>query len=100
MDERPWTRRPNGGKVNPKYRTKQHLDQCAAYKAQLERDGYLTCAEPLCVMRCRTILPGMKWAAGHDPSGSYYIGPVHRRCNAHEAAVRARARQTTTAQRM
>lgn len=96
MPERPWSRRPNGGKVNPKYRTRQHLDQCAAYKQQLERDGYLTCAERECVMPTRTILPGMKWAAGHDPSGSYYIGPVHRRCNSREASKRARAMQTAT----
>jgi hypothetical protein len=97
----PWSRsRPRGGKVNPKYRTPEHLAQCAAYKAQLERDGYLTCAEPLCLYRTRTILPGMAWAAGHDPSGTRYIGPVHRRCNAREASVRARQRQTVTAQRM
>lgn len=93
----PWQKnRPNGGKVNPKYRTPEHRAICAAYKAQLKRDGYLTCAEPVCVMRTRTILPGMQWAAGHDPSGTRYIGPVHRACNAREAAVRARARQTAT----
>ena len=93
----PWSgSRPNGGKVNPKYRTPEHLATCAAYKAQLERDGYLVCAEPICVMPSRTILPGMQWAAGHDPSGTRYIGPVHRRCNAREASVRARARQTSS----
>lgn len=97
----PWSRnRPNGGRVNPKYRTREHLAQCATYKAQLERDGYLICAEPICLMRSRTIVPGMAWAAGHDPTGTRYLGPVHRRCNNREASVRARARQTTTARRM
>lgn len=85
--------RPNGGKVNPKYRTKQHRDTVNAYKAQLARDGHLICAQPECVMPTRVILPGMEWAAGHDNTGSTYVGPVHRRCNSRDAGKRARARR-------
>lgn len=90
-----WSKsRPRGGAVDPKYLTPEHRAQVAAYKAQLKRDGRLWCAEIVCVMRSRLILPGMKWAAGHDSTGTRYVGPVHQRCNAREAAVRARARQT------
>lgn len=92
----PWnTSRPHGKGVDPKYRTKQHRDQVNAYKTQLHRNGHLTCAQPVCVMPSRLILPGMHWAAGHDNSGTRYIGPVHRTCNAKDGARRARARQTS-----
>jgi hypothetical protein len=93
----PWkTSRPAGSGVQAKYRTKEHRDTCAAYKAQLERDGYLICAQPTCLHRTRTILPGMRWAAGHDDTGTHYIGPVHQKCNAVDGAKRARARQTAS----
>jgi hypothetical protein len=92
-----WQRsRPGNGTVNPKYRTKEHRDTVNAYKAQLAHDGYLTCAQPICKLRSRLILPGMPWAAGHDTTGTAYIGPVHKRCNESDAGTRARARQTAT----
>lgn len=84
------------GPVNPKYRTPEHRAKVAEYNAQMARDGYLTCAETVCVMGSRVILPGMPRAAGHTPNGMEYAGPVHRECNTREAAVRARARQDTT----
>ena len=93
----PWDKsRPLRGKVNPKYRSKEHRDARAAMKAQLERDGSAQCAQPVCVMRSRLILPGMAWCAGHDDSGTQYIGLVHTRCNTTDAARRARARQNVT----
>jgi hypothetical protein len=92
-----WSKnRPNGGAVNPKYRTKEHRETVAAYKAQLARDGHLICAQPECVLRSRLILPGMRWCAGHDDTGTAYIGPVHLRCNIRDGAKRARARQTAS----
>lgn len=93
----PWSRsRPRGKGVDAKYRTKAHRDQVAAYKAQLARDGSALCGQPICVMPTRLILPGMDWCAGHDDTGTRYIGLVHARCNRRDGAVRARARQTAS----
>ena len=90
----PWTRsRPGGTKTAAKYRTKEHREARAAMQAQLDRDGYLLCAQPACLHPTRTILPGMRWCAGHDDTGTAYIGPVHLRCNVTDGAKRARARQ-------
>jgi hypothetical protein len=90
----PWSRsRPGGNKVNPKYTSKEHRETRAAMKAQLERDGSAQCAQPVCVMRSRLILPGMRWCAGHNDAGTEYIGLVHTRCNQRDGALRARARQ-------
>lgn len=97
----PWSsNRPNGGKVNPKYRTPEHRAKVAEYKAQMLRDGQLWCAESRCIMRSRLILPGMRWAAGHDSTGTRYVGPVHQQCNASDAGRRARQRQTVTERRL
>lgn len=96
----PWsTTRPRGKTVAAKYRTAEHRAQVASYKAQLARDGHLVCAQPVCLHPTRLILPGMHWAAGHDETGTRYIGPVHRRCNSVDGARRGRARQTSTALR-
>ena len=90
----PWSNaRPGGGKTAAKYRTPEHRRTRAAYAAQLQRDGYLTCAQPVCTRRSRTIHPGDDWAAGHNDAGTAYIGPVHRDCNIKAAAVAARSRQ-------
>jgi len=90
----PWDRsRPRGGSVNPKYRSKEHRDARAAMKAQLDRDGFTYCAQPVCVMRSRLITPSMRWCAGHNDAGTEYIGPVHMRCNVRDGARRGRARQ-------
>ena len=90
----PWSRsRPGGANAQAKYRTKAHRQARAAMAAQLKRDGYLTCVQPVCLLHSRAILPGMRWCAGHDDTGTTYIGPVHFRCNVVDGAKRARARQ-------
>lgn len=92
----PWSSsRPNGSATAAKYRSKEHRDTRAAMQRQLERDGYLTCAQPICYMRSRAILPGMSWHLGHDDSGTRYIGPCHAPCNVRDGAKRGRARQNT-----
>lgn len=59
----------------------------------MKRDGYLLCAQPVCVMATRTIYPADKWCAGHDDSGTRYIGPVHFLCNSKDGARLGRQRQ-------
>lgn len=81
----PWD---NSAPVKPKYGTKAHRDQRARYTRQLERDGYLICNQPVCVMSDRTIHQGDRWCAGHDDSGTRYIGPVHATCNERDGAIR------------
>ena len=96
-----WSKsRPGGGGTQAKYRSKEHRDARAAMKAQLERDGSAQCAQPVCVMRSRLILPGMAWCAGHDDSGTRYIGLVHRVCNQRDGAKRARDRQSVIQMRL
>ncbi len=81
----PWAK----SKPDPsKYHTPEHRAIRDGYKAQLQRDGYLICAQPVCVKTTRTITPGERWCAGHDETGTRYIGPVHWDCNNHDAAVR------------
>ncbi|MGZ4524221.1 MAG: hypothetical protein ACXVXO_12525 [Mycobacteriaceae bacterium] len=96
----PWSNsRPGGTKTNAKYNSKKHRDKVAEYKALLEREGSAQCAQPICLMRSRLIVPGMKWCAGHDDTGTYYIGLVHQRCNVVDGARRGRARQSVTSLR-
>lgn len=93
----PWAKsRPRGKHVDAKYRTREHLDTRAAMKVQLERNGSAQCAQPICLMRSRLILPGMAWCAGHDDTGTRYIGLVHAKCNRSDGGVRGRARQTAS----
>jgi hypothetical protein len=81
----PWDRsRP----VDPKYRSPEHRAARKNYKQQLDRDGYLICAQPVCVKPSRIIHADDRWCAGHDDSGTVYIGPVHWDCNNHDATVR------------
>lgn len=68
-------------------------------QAQLDRDGVAYCAQPRCLMRSRVILPGMRWCAGHDTTGTRYIGLVHEKCNRSDGAVQGRARQTASTYR-
>lgn len=75
-------------KTDPKYRTPEHRRTRARYARQLKRDGRLECAQPICVEDSRTILPGTRWAAGHDDTGRHYIGPVHASCNLADAQRR------------
>jgi hypothetical protein len=85
----PWDR---SQPTDPKYRSKEHRAERARLNAQLHRDGFLMCAQPECVEDDRTIYPGTRWCAGHDESGTRYIGPVHFVCNIRDGAKRGNAR--------
>lgn len=85
----PWSR---GLPSNPKYKTRQHRMERAKWAKLMAAQGYLVCAQPVCVMGDRTIGKGQAWHAGHDETGTSYIGPVHAECNVKDAAVRANQR--------
>jgi hypothetical protein len=90
----PWDR---GRPVDPKYGSPEHRDQVAAHKAAIARDGYVICAAVECMFPSRIITNPDGNApdgvtAGHMPDGVAYNGPEHRKCNLHEAAVRANRR--------
>lgn len=86
----PWDR---SAPSDPKYRTREHRAERKRLTQQMNRDGLLVCAQPVCVMSTRTIAAGEPWHVGHDDTGTRYIGPVHPECNIRDAAVRARARR-------
>jgi hypothetical protein len=86
----PWDRSTPS---DPKYRSREHRAERKRLEQEMQRVGYLTCAQPVCVMPTRIIRPGEPWHVGHDDTGTAYIGPVQERCNVHDAAVRARARR-------
>ncbi len=85
----PWDR---SAPTNPKYRSKEHRAERARLARQMEREGYLICAQPECVMPSRLIRQGDEWHVGHDDSGTQFIGPVQAKCNIRNAAVRANRR--------
>lgn len=87
----PWDRNRPG--TDPKYRTPQHRATRKRWAATIKRDGYATCAQPVCVMPSRTIEHGEAWHLGHADDGVTYIGPVHPLCNVKDGARRGRARQ-------
>lgn len=78
---------------HPKYRTPEHRRYRRRLEQEMRTQGYLVCAQPECVMPTRVINQGEAWHAGHDDTGSHYIGAVHARCNTRDGAKRARARQ-------
>lgn len=80
---------------NPKYRSRAHRTERRRLERQMERDGYLICAQPECLEPSRLIEQGQPWHAGHNDEGTGYIGPVHAHCNVVDGAKRARARQQT-----
>lgn len=86
----PWDRSAPSA---PKYHTAEHRRTRARLMAQLQRDGYAICAQPICLAPTRTIRPGMRVHLGHDDTGTRYIGLVHARCNVVDGARRGRARQ-------
>ena len=87
----PWsTTRPAG--TQAKYRTPEHRRERARLERMMQAQAYLECAQPVCVMGDRTIHRDQRWCAGHDDTGTVYIGPVHARCNVVDAAVRANRR--------
>jgi hypothetical protein len=71
-----------------------------AAHAELNRAGSGVCAELVCLMPSRLILPGMRLDLAHTPDRTAYLGLAHARCNRRDGARRGRARQTTTARRM
>jgi hypothetical protein len=85
----PWDRTTP---TDPKYRTAEHRRERAKWVTILEQQGYLVCAQPVCVMAQRTIGQGDAWHLGHNDSGTGYIGPTHARCNVRDGAVRGNAR--------
>jgi hypothetical protein len=87
----PWSRTKP---TNPRYRTAEYRITRKRLKAKLERDGSAQCAEVICVMRSRLIVPGMDWHVCHDSTGTQVRGICHRSCNIKEAARRARAKQS------
>lgn len=85
----PWARsRPGGrGYVNPKYRTPEHRAKVKEYKT-LQAAGHAYC------WRCgRHLPPGVTLHAGHDTTGTHYMGPECPPCNRSDAGRRARAKQ-------
>jgi hypothetical protein len=67
--------------------------------AQLKRDGQGRCAEPVCVMRSRVILPSMDLHLSHNDAGTQFIGLSHSTCNIKAAAKKARRLQNKPARR-
>ena len=92
----PWDRTTP---TKAKYRSKAHRLERARLVRQMERAGYLVCAQPMCVMPTRIIHAGEGWHLGHDDSGTEYIGPTHARCNLVDAAVRSNGRPASVAPR-
>ena len=72
--------------ADPKY-GRRHREQ-RARDAAIVAEGDAYCAEVECLMPSRWIAPTDRWASAHDPTGTYYVGISHGRCNEHEAAVR------------
>lgn len=93
----PWSQsRPNGGKVNPKYRTPEHRREVAEHRAALARAGSGVCAEIVCLKRSRLILPGMALDLCHERATGRTLGLGHRQCNRSEASKYARRQQDAT----
>lgn len=88
--------RPNGGSTAAKYRTAQHRRDRADHIARLRAVGHGLCAEPVCLMRSRTIVPGMKLDLCHDRPTGAVLGLGHARCNRSEASRYARAKQNAS----
>lgn len=68
--------------------------------ARVVASGDALCSEPNCVRPSRLIDPAEPWDLSHDPSGEVVIGPSHRACNRHEAAVRGNRARSGMPRRM
>ena len=93
------------GPTDPKYRSREHKAYRAGLVKQLNRDGYLICTATVCVMPTREITNPNGRArdglhAGHDDTGTRYVGPQHAACNVRDGAKRGRERQTNVEQPM
>lgn len=74
--------------AGPQHRTREHREARASLTKQMQRDGYLDCVEPVCLMESRIIWVGEAWDVAHDPSGTVITGAAHARCNRSEGATR------------
>jgi hypothetical protein len=82
---------------DPKYRSKAHREYRDGLVRQLERQGYLICTAPVCVLGDRTITNPNGRApdgltAGHEDDGVNYRGPEHLDCNRKDGARRGNRR--------
>lgn len=84
----PWTKRSG----DPKYGSAAHKRERAKHLANLQRNGSVQCAQPVCIMPRRTIYHGEPTHLGHDDTGQHYIGLVHPACNIKDGAVRGNRR--------
>lgn len=76
-----------------------------AHRKQREADatvvdeGRAYCAEAVCLVELesgsRWVAPGSRWASAHDPTGTYYVGISHGKCNESEAATRGNKARAT-----
>lgn len=68
----------------------EHRKQREFWRPVVEA-GEAYCSEPVCLMPSRWIppwTPSRMWHVSHDPTGTVWLGPSHRRCNLAEAARR------------
>lgn len=72
--------------AKPKYRHAHQQERKRWEPVVAAGEAY--CAEPICKMRTRWITPGSKWHLAHDPTGTFYIGVAHEKCNTREGAAR------------
>jgi hypothetical protein len=74
--------------AKPQHRTPEYRRAYQAIKAAQAAGQWLTCVEPVCLMRSRDIPPWVRASVSHDTSGAVILGPGHLRCNLSEAAKR------------
>lgn len=73
-----------------------------AQRAQLApvvASGRAMCAEVICIMPSRQIVPDAPWDLAHTEDWSGWRGPAHRECNASEASRRGGATSGAQAKR-
>lgn len=87
-----------------KYRTAEHRRMRSGYVRQLAAGQALECTAKVCVFDGAPITnpdgrdpDGLH--LGHEDDGVTYAGPQHNACNLKDAAVRARAKQSTPPRR-
>ena len=71
-----------------KYNTPEYRAAYAAIRAAQRRGDWLTCAQPVCLMRTRDIAPNDPTHVAHDDSGLAILGPAHARCNTSDGGKR------------
>lgn len=79
--------------AGPQHRTTEYRLAYRALKAAQRAGLWLTCVEPVCLMKTRDIAPWMPAHVCHDPSGTVILGPGHRRCNITEVNERRQGKR-------